>query len=425
MYDENGVSALAVRTSALGFSAQHLSEQVWLSANEIDAEAWEQVRLPSDSSLDRRLLQATETSLGPTCQFRYVLYRDSVGEPAAIAVLCTFEVDIGVLTDDPWARWILDRLRHISRKLVTFRIHFCGLPLSGCESALRFAEGADTTAVLKRLDQTMRRVAREDRVKIIVLKEFTDAELTQLKLLEALGYRRADSLPTNLIHPNSGSFEGFLHELGWKRRGKINVSRKKFTANGLRLVTTSDYSTIERLYTPETHQMYEFVFQRSATKFEHLTREFFLEMARQLGDSCEFTFAMEGDRVRGFVMSLWFGREYRSLYIGYDESINEKSHVYFNLLFQAVANGTQHQASTIDLGQNSDYVKHVKLGAVQARRSMYVMAVKPIAKWVITNFFDQLFPAHPFFGEANTTNGTSEFLAPETAATSGSAGGLS
>ena len=154
--------------------------------------------------------------------------------------------------------------------------------------------------------------------------------------------------------------------------------------------------------------MYEFVFQRSATKFEHLTREFFLEMARQLGDSCEFTFALDGERVCGFVMSLWFGREYRSLYIGYDASINERAHVYFNLLFQAVANGTQHHASTIDLGQNSDYVKHVKLNAVQARRSMYVIAVKPVATWVMKNFFDQLFPSHPFFGESSKTSDSSD-----------------
>lgn len=376
-----------------------VEEEIWSSVDEIDVAAWEQVREPSDLFLDLRLLQAVETSMAATCRFRYVLYRDAAGEPAAIAVLCTFTIDIGVLADDVWSRWALRGLRRISRKLVDYRILFCGLPLSACQSSLRFAPGADSQVILQRLDVALRRFAKQDRASVIVLKEFADEELPPLKPLETLGYRKADSLPTHLVALHSDSFDGFLKDMNSKRRANVRMSLKKFAGKGVEFVTTSDYATIERLFTPETYRLYEEVLGRSETKLEHLPQEFFLEMARQLPDCCEFTFAVEGERVIAFCISLWNDHEYRGLFIGYDASRNQDLDLYFNLAFRTIAEAAFHRSAVVEIGQNSSYFKRTKLGAVQSRRSLYVRGGNAVMNGVIGLLFKQLFPPRPLDGE--------------------------
>lgn len=399
--DQGDGTAVLERRSAAAerFRSAVVEEEIWSSVDEIDVSAWEQVREPGDLFLDLRLLQAVETSMAATCRFRYVLYRDAEGEPAAIAVLCTFTIDIGVLADDAWSRWALRSLRRISRKLVDYRILFCGLPLSACQSSLRFAPGADSPAVLKLLDGTLRRFAKQDRASVIVLKEFADDELPALKPLEALGYRKADSLPTHLVHLQSDSFDGFLKDMTSKRRANVRMSLKKFAGKGVEFVTTSDYATIERLFTPETYRLYEEVLGRSETKLEHLPQEFFLEMARQLPDCCEFTFAIEGECVIAFCISLWNDHEYRGLFIGYDASRNQDLDLYFNLAFRTIAEAAFHRSAVVEIGQNSSYFKRTKLGAISSRRSLYVRGGNAVMNGVIGLLFKQLFPPRPLAGE--------------------------
>ena len=118
-----------------------LTEDIVDSVAKVDVDAWEQVRDHGDIFMDLRLLQALESSMSATSKFRYAIYRDDLGLPIALAVLCTFTIDIGVLANDDWSRWGLTKLRNLSRKLVEYRIVFCGLPLSACQSSLRFTRG--------------------------------------------------------------------------------------------------------------------------------------------------------------------------------------------------------------------------------------------------------------------------------------------
>lgn len=396
---EEAETAMADRdTGALASST--VTEQIWSSVADVDAAAWEHVRHADDIFLDLRLLRSLEISMAESCRFRLALYRDATDTPVAIAVLSTFRVDIGVLADDAWSRWILDRIRKISPRLVEYRIMFCGLPLSACQSSLRFAPQANCDAVATMLDQAMRRLARQDGARIIVLKEFSDEELPPLKALESLGYRKADSLPTHVVPLRTDSFDDYLHDVGKKRRMSIKRSIKKFAASGLKFLTTSDLPTIERLFTPAVYQMYEGVYNRSKTKLEHLTPAFFIEMVRHLPDCCEFTFVLDGEeKVRAFYIALWSGHEYRWLYMGYDETINEDVHLYFNLSFRAIEDACRHHVAFAEIGQNSEYVKRTKLGATQSRRSFYVRGVRSSTNWIIGLLFKRLFPPRPLYCE--------------------------
>lgn len=381
-----------------------LFEEIVQSVNDIDATAWEQVREHHDIFMDLRLLAALEASMHSVCKFRYLIYRNQRMAAVAIAVVCTFTIDVGVLADDEWSRWILSQVRKVSRSLVNYQIVFCGLPLSACQSSLRIAPGTDSAAVLKLLDEILRRTAKADRASVIVLKEFTDEELPALKPLEALGYRKADSLPTHQVQLDGESFDQYLKSLSTKKRHNIRNSMGRFEKAGLSFLTTSDAATIERLFTPATHLMYDAVLKRSKTQFEHLPREFFLEMARRLPDCCEFLFAFHDQRVVGFGIQLRTPNTYIPMFAGLDYEINSKADLYFNLLYRSIADAAKCGATVVEMGQNAEEVKHTKFCAAQSRRSIYVRGGSTVMDWVIKLLFNLLFPARPLISERQSGN---------------------
>ncbi|HTI50928.1 MAG TPA: hypothetical protein VL475_08255, partial [Planctomycetaceae bacterium] len=120
--------------------------RVWHSVDEIDVPLWNRLRDPHDLFMDVRLLRAVEISMARDATFRYVLFRDEAGVPAASACICTYSVDGTVLADEGLARWLANGLKRISQALVMYKIVFCGLPFSGGQSHLRFAPGVDHRA---------------------------------------------------------------------------------------------------------------------------------------------------------------------------------------------------------------------------------------------------------------------------------------
>jgi len=388
-------------TTALKNTA--VTEDVWTSTDQIDIDLWDRVRQPSDLFMDVRLLRAVEISMRDSCRFRYVLYRNTHSEPVAIAVLCTFTIDIGVLANDAWSRWALGCFRKMSPKLVQYRITFCGLPVSACQSSLRFAPGTDGGPVLQQLDQTLRTIARQDRASVIVLKEFADEELPALASLESLGYRKADSLPTHHVAMNCSSLDGYLLGIGNKRRANIRRSIKKCDAGGVDFMVASDYETIERLFTEEVYRYYESVLGRSETQLEHLPRSFFLELAKNLPDACEVIFAMRDNRVLAFCITIWSGSTYHALFLGYDSASNPEVDLYFNLFYHTIDAAAKRGGKTVEFGQNSEYFKRTKLGALQSRRSIYVRGGNTVMNWIINALFKQLFPPRPLANETKDT----------------------
>lgn len=378
-----------------GRAASQYTREIWRSVDDIDLGAWNQLRDPHDLFMDVRLMRAVELSMSRDATFRYVLFRDAGGTPAASACVCTYAVDGTVLAEEGLARRLACSLKKISPALVQYKIVFCGLPFSGGQSHLRFAPGVDHRAIVKSLDTILNEVAREDRAKCIVLKEFQEHELAALESLSDHGYRRADSLPMNQVGLQHTDFDAYVAGLHNRKRYELRKSMKKFAENGLRTIVTSDPDEVERLYTDEVHRMYDAVVSRSDTKLELLPPQFFHQMVRQLPENCEISFAMDGDTVRGFGLCLFSETEYHPLFLGVDYDRNREHDLYFNLMYQSVADAVRHRTQLVMLGQNADDCKTIKLGSYQTPRYFFIKGVGFIMENVIRLLFKQLFPARP------------------------------
>lgn len=368
---------------------------VWRSVEEIDLAAWDALRDPHDIFMDVRLLRAVELSMARDASFKFILFRDAAGAPAASACVCTYAVDGTVLVEEGITKRIACGLKKLSPRLLEYKIVFLGLPFSGGQSHLRFAETADRGSIMRRLDGMLRTIAREEGAKCIVLKEFKEQELGGVEVARELGYLQADSLPMNQLELTYASYDAWLASLHNKKRYEIRKSMKKLSEGGVRWITTSDPDEVERLISDRVHRLYLAVVGRSDTRLELLPPAFFHQMVRQLPHNCEICLAMKDDTVLAFGLCLYNEHEYHPLFLGIDYERNRDYDLYFNVMYRSLEDAFRHRTSLVVLGQNADECKTTKLGSSQTPRHFFIKGVGVVREHLLRMLSKQLFPARP------------------------------
>jgi predicted N-acyltransferase len=320
--------------------------------------------------MDRRFLRAVELSLAADGKFWNVVVKDAAGRSVASAFLSLYSVDPALFVERAWQT----RLRQVRRLFPVLRrlpVVLCGTPVSAGESHLRMAAEADRPAVVQVLEKTMLKLAQRHGSRILVFKEFDDADPALHAALEARGYLRKASWPMNQLPTHFQSFDELCASARSKYRNQIQRSVKKFARSGLRIEHVQDGAVVERFYTDEVHQLYLAVLERAEVKLEKLPAEFFRELARQFPREIVFTTAWQVDRIVGFVCSLHLGEEYFNLFCGIDYQVNELGEVYFNLLYKDSDFALRQRAKTINVGQAS-YEFKSRMGCFTRPRAFFV-----------------------------------------------------
>jgi predicted N-acyltransferase len=369
------------------------SVRLWESIHQVDVEAWERLRRDDAGPfMDRRLLAAVERSFAPPLgRFWYAVVEDADGRPVATAVFCCLRVDATVLAEGGMkafakriAPWIPGGLH--------FPVLFCGIPISAGQSSLRFAPEADVPAVLRLLDETATKLARQSRSKCVVWKEFTDAERERTDGLLQMGYQRADSLPMNSATTGHRSFDAFHNSLKSNKRKPIRTSRRKFAASNLRIEQRRGGDGVPGLYTDDVHRLYLNVLDRAAVRLETIPRAFFQELARELPNETSFTLAYDGDRIVGFACSVFTPHVFHQMFVGVDYDLNPQCDLYFNLFFHALDAAYRESCMEILVGQSADTFKQRKLLCTPIPLSFYIKGVDFATAWVLKTFRRSLFP---------------------------------
>lgn len=376
-------------------ASPHYTVSVYDTISAVDVAAWNALRYrSSDPFMDPRFILAVERTMADTAKFQHVIFYDDDGRPAASACLCLFRVDATLLAEG-FAAKLARAVGGLAPFLVRFNVVFCGLPVSAGQSNLRFAPGVDAAAILRQLDEILHDLARREKARCIVLKEFTADECTLLAELGPLGYRKADSLPMNCASPEYRDFDDFLAKLPSKKRYPIRKAQKKFQPSGLRVVQMTGGEGAADIYTDEVHRLYNNVLDRAKVRLERLPAEFFRELARQMPDDTSFTFVYDGDRVVAMAASLFSAGSFHQMFVGVDYDLNPKVDLYFNLFFHALDFGFRRQVAEIIVGQSADDFKHQKLGCHQKTLSFFVKGIDWGTRQVIRHAFHVLFPSHP------------------------------
>jgi len=319
--------------------------------------------------------------------------RDDSGRTAAVACLVLFTMDM-VETGPPWMRRAAARARRWAPGLLRFKALFCGLPVPGARHHLFIAPHADRTEVLRTLHRQMRKLGREHRARMLIVKEFDVDECASMAGLEQLGYVRGELPVEHLLTGEFASFDAYRAALKARYRQQVIRSEKKLRSLGL-VVKHLRGQAIAEMYTDEVHALYLAVHARSRTKLEVLPASLFRELAQQFGNDASLTVIHQPSD--GQVVAFTFALRdlqggYHNLYSGLDYDLNPEADLYFNLFYHDLDYAFRHGAKLVYLGQTSDDFK-ARLGSTQRRVYCFTRAT---SNWLNVGFrriAKRVFPA--------------------------------
>jgi predicted N-acyltransferase len=353
----------------------------------------------ADTVMDPRFLRAVERSMGAEADFCNVVFRDPRGAAVGAAFLSLYPIDGLLLAPPRWKTWG-NRLRRLWPSFLRVKVLFCGCPVSTGDSHLRIAPGADHRALLGQLDRLMMRLARRQRTFFVVFKEFGAGEIARTDALLERDYVRADSLPMNYFPTRFRDFDHFCASVRSRYRNQIRRSRKKFAQSGLRVRHLRGGEGIDRLYTEEVHRLYLAVLDRAEVKLECLPAEFFRELARQFLEDAAFTLIYQGERIVGFVCSVFDRENYHNLFCGFDYKLNDDTDLYFNLMYEDLDFALRQNVRSIHVGQTANEFKS-RTGCYLEPRFFYVKALGPGLQSLVRAGSPYLFPPAPPVAERN------------------------
>jgi predicted N-acyltransferase len=337
------------------------------SIGQVNLEDWNKIcDSRRDFLMHPGLLAAAEASMGNGggTLFWYLLaYREE--EPVGAACVTEYPLDT-MLFASPLAQRVVANVRRLFPRYLKFRVTFCGLPISIAGSNLRVVAGVDAAAVVRALNERIEQISRERNTWLVIFKELNRHEAELLAPLQSLGFVRAESLPMNLITNEFGSFDA--------------RSRKKLSQSGCAVHRLRGRASIERLYTPKLHAMYEGVVRRAEHRLEILPRTFFLELAERFPEELVFTTVTHGAEVLAFAWSVLHGRIYRNLFVGIDYNSNEETDAYFNLMIEDTAHAMEQSVDVIFVGQSADEFKS-RIGCTPDPRFLYIRVTNRLLRW--------------------------------------------
>ncbi len=361
------------------------------SIDAVPLDEWGEVcRTTPSCFLQPEFLRAMERTLPDPARMLHAVIRAPDGKPAACASLCLYPVDLLSLAS-PTIRDKVTWLRNLLPSLTQVKILMCGLPFSAGQSHLAFAPRADRPRTLEQLDLLLRQLARREGARLIVFKEFSEQERSDMDGLLRQGYVRADSPPMYELEKPFADFEEYTAALKAHYRTNIKRAQRKFTTAGCRFVRLTSLHDIQRAYTLEVHRLYEAVVAKSDTRLEVLSHHFFLELLRQLPGRLALTVAYREGHLIGFTWELVDGPVYHFLFMGVDYSQSAETNLYFNLVYQAMDHAFQSGARVVHVGQTADAFKSL-LGCTGNRRYLYGRGVGPTFSWILRRASGLLFP---------------------------------
>ncbi|MBE8966707.1 GNAT family N-acetyltransferase [Nostocales cyanobacterium LEGE 12452] len=368
------------------------SYKLYNSIIDVDLDDWKQVCQTSDSNIymDIRLLLIIEKTMADFGKFWYIIFYDQNCNPSACTSLSTFKTDLGVVAGKGTKEFIT-HVRQLLPSFLYLNVLFCGLPISIGKNHLIFEKNANQQLIIKLLDNIMNTIAAQEKTKLTIYKEFTSQECYQLDILVQLNYLKGESLPMHSFKAKFANFSEYCAALKSHYRNDIKRSKRKFEKTGLRIVQLKDTEKVLQVYTPEIHQLYEAVVQKSENKLETLPISFFRELAINFPGQLIFTLVYKDDKIVAFNCSLCTQSSVHYLFCGLDYSLNAESDLYFNLMYAALDEALKQNVPKIDFGQTADTFK-ARLGSYQTPLYMYIKGTGYLLNWIIRKSFYILFP---------------------------------
>lgn len=346
------------------------------SSESLNLSDWNSIcNLKRDPFMDPRFLKTLETAFGPDYrQWMAILY-DETQQPVAAACFSSMIVD-GAMFAPSGVRRGIERIRKFWSSFLKFKLLVGGLPISSgqFEGQIALTPDAEMPEVVRHLDEIAVKLAKEIGSVFITIKEFAPPMIERLEGLTKLGYRKCESVVTYTLPREQATFQEYYETRSKRTRANMRKVFKKLEESDLRVEATRGGDAVAANFTPEMHELYTAVFERSDAKFEYMPVEFFRQLARNFPEDAYFTFIYQGKRPVAFCCALAAPQQHNLLYCGIDYALNPEFDLYFNTLYKGLEQGFQESSEFIKVGASADEFKK-RLGTFPTQLSFFVKVI--------------------------------------------------
>jgi Acetyltransferase (GNAT) domain len=290
---------------------------------EIDAETW--ATGLAHQANDHRYYELTHDALGHQFEHYYLLLQDHTGKTRAIQPFLMVKQDL--VTGMPKAiRRVMDKVRQRFPSALVMRMLMVGCS-AGEGHLVRDRTTGSSEWVAQAMSEALRPVAKRFKAAMIVLKDFPKSYRKTLRPMRKAGYARVPSMPGSRLDLNFTSFDDYLQsKLSHKTRKNLRSKYRKASAGSA--VTMEVVSDIEP-HIDELFPLYQQVLERSQYKFEELTKSYFVQISRRMGERALFFIWRQNGKAVAFSSCAGHEGVLRDHYIGLDYKVALDSHLYF------------------------------------------------------------------------------------------------
>lgn len=285
---------------------------------------------------DHRYYEIVEQTLANKFEHRYLLLEDRSGKARALQPVFFARQDL--LEGVPKIRAMVDRLRKGFPRFLTMRVLMVGCAAGPGE--LSVCQADDERWAACALAEVLPQYARQNKASLIVFKDFPARYRRTLRVLADAGFTRIPSMPMTRLSLAHESCDAYLQTLGYVTRKSLRRKfRKVQRAPKIDMQVLTDVTPdIEEIF-----PLYLAVHERSAMQFEHLTKEFFCAIGREMPDKARFFVWRQSGRIIAFSLCLVCGDMIYDECLGLDYSVALDLHLYFytmrDVISWAIAQG--------------------------------------------------------------------------------------
>lgn len=335
---------------------------------------------------DYRYYEIVEDTIDQGFDYRYLRVEDAGGRTVGVQPLFLLDQDL-IAGAGGTPQKIVGSIRKWVPRFLFMRTLMLGCAAG--EGHLDYQDETDAEVVAQSIANELRRLARQARASLVVLKEFHARYRLPLARLSRTGFTRVPSLPMTRLSIDYKSFDEYMTKALSKATRKSIRRKLRAAEEGSPLVmeVVEDISP----YVDELHPLYLQVYERSTMHFEKLTKKYLCELGRRMPDKARFFIWRQEGKAVAFSVCLVHGDTIYDEYLGLDYSIALDRHLYFVTLRDIVQWGMDRGYKWyVSSALNYDPKLHLKCELVPL--DLYVLHTSPLINFFMRRVLPWLEP---------------------------------
>ncbi len=245
------------------------------SINDIEPAAWDGIVGDAAAPRSHAYLRAIEASGINDCRFFFPVVYDAAGRVLAHACVYIITTDLSQTLPARLQR-MAAAVKRLWRGFLEVRITECASPLVPGHS-ISVRSGAPRAALMRELGRVVADIARRQRSRLVVFRDFTDEERADADALVAVGYNRASNMPLARIRVRWRSYDEYLDAMRSRYRKDLKRRLERVQRTGQRALRLTQFADRAGLWAEQVATMYD---RSKSFKRERISARYYTEIER-------------------------------------------------------------------------------------------------------------------------------------------------